>query len=229
MQRAAASSPLASTPSQTPDQHSAKRMKLSNGFATPTSTGPATPVPTADDMSRRLPWNAAGETEWVLNVPHPTQNDKNTTTSSSSDEDELWSSTRPIGRQSYGSFKRRKSNLASSTINNDAEDLSSLESGEEVDMHPLRPMRRPEDQEKADEAKGRMQDSMNLKGLSLRDMKRASDTSSKSGGRIGKSKNKHKEKESNKSNRNKSKNQTGGGGGYKLAEQPHKLKKRKNI
>ena len=228
MQRAAASSPLASTPSQTPDQHSAKRMKLSNGFATPTSAGPATPVPTADDMSPRLPWNAAGETEWVLNVPHPTQNGKSND-ASSSDEDELWSSSRPIGRQSYGSFKRRKSNLASTVNNNDAEDLSSLESGEEADMHPLRPMRRPEDQEKADEAKGRMQDSMNLKGLSLRDMKRASDISSKRGGRIGKSKKKLKEKESNKSNRNKNKNQTGGRGGYKLAEQPHKLKKRKNI
>ena len=230
MQRAAASSPLTSTPSQTPDQHSAKRQKLYNGAATPTSTGISTPVPTADDMSPRLPWNAAGETEWVLNVPHPPQNGKsNTTTSSSSDEDELWSSSRPIGRQSYGSFKRRKSTLASTINNNDAEDLSSLESGEEADMHPLRPLRRPEDEEKAVEAKGRMLDNLNFKGMTLKGMKRNSGTSSTTGAGVSKSRKKHKEKDSIKSNKNKSKKQSAGGGGYKIAEQPTRPKKRKNI
>lgn len=162
MQRAAASSsPLASTPTQTPDHHSAKRQKLSNGAATPSSTGTSTPIPIADDSSPGLPWNAAGETEWVLNLPQTIRNGQSEIVESS-DEDELWSSSRPVGRQSYGSFKRPKKSLATSTTNAE-EELSELESGEEEEeMHPLRPMKRPKDREKEEEAQGRRMDRMNL-------------------------------------------------------------------
>lgn len=157
MQRAAASSPLASTPSQTPDHHSAKRQKLHNGVATPTSTGTPTPLAAADDFTPKLPWNAAGETQWVVNIPPPTSNA--TASSSSDDEDSLWSKLHPTGRQTYGSFKRRKSIL---TKNNPSDDLSSLSSGDEADIHPLRPMARLKDREKEEAAQGRRLDRIDL-------------------------------------------------------------------
>lgn len=210
MQRAAASSPLASTPTMTPDQHSAKRQKLSNGSATPISAGTPTPVSGPDDHSPRLPWNAAGETEWVLKLSPNATNGHNAT-AESSDEDELWSSAHPIGRQSYGSFKRRKSNLATPTKNGD-EDLSELESGEEDDMHPLRPMKRPIDREKEEEAQGRRLDRMNLSRMGG-----VSGSSSMSG--AGMSKRKDRDKDKKKTGR----------GSYKAPGESHKPKKRKNA
>lgn len=160
MQRAAASSPLSSTPNHTPDTHSSKRQKLSNEAGTPTSTGTSTPIPT--DSTPRLPRPEGGETEWVLNLPRAASNGHTQTANSaaSNEEDSIWAPDRSIGRQSYGSFKRKKTTLATM---NGAEDLSSLESGEEEeDMHPLRPMKQPKDREKEEEAQGRRMDQMNL-------------------------------------------------------------------
>lgn len=156
MQRAAASSPLSAT--TTPDQHSAKRQKLSNGSATPTSTGTSTPI--LRDSSFARP--EGGETEWILNLPKPVTNGH---TSSSSEDDDPWHPSRSVGRQSYGAFKRRKTTVATSATNEE-EDLSELESGEEEeDTHPLRPMKPSKDRANEEEAQGRRMDRMNLKKM----------------------------------------------------------------
>jgi hypothetical protein len=217
MQRAAASSPLASTPSRTPDHHAAKRQKLSNGAATPPSTGTSTPIPAADDLSPRLLWNAAGETQWVLNVPKPTSDNHNNT-DSSSDEDPLWSSSRPIGRQSYGSFKRRKSNLSSTTTKNNPDDLSSLESGEEADTHPLRPMKRPKDREREEAEQGRRLDRIDLSRMGG-----VSGSSAMTGAGMGKRRDNGKGKTKNL---NKMRD---GKGSHKGPAGVHKMKKRKTM
>jgi hypothetical protein len=139
MQRAAASSPLTNTPTQTPDHHASKRQKIYNSAPTPTSTGTSTPIPAAtDDRSPRLPWNTAGETEWVLSVPPPISS--------------------PHNRASSDSFKRRKS----TSKTNPSDDLSSLSSNSDADTHPLRPIKRPQDREREEAAQGRRLDLIDL-------------------------------------------------------------------
>jgi hypothetical protein len=158
MQRAAASSPLTNTPTQTPDHHASKRQKIYNSAPTPTSTGTSTPIPAAtDDRSPRLPWNTAGETEWVVSVPPPISSPHNRA-SSDSESDSTWSHTLPRGRQSYGSFKRRKS----TSKTNPSDDLSSLSSNSDADTHPLRPIKRPQDREREEAAQGRRLDLIDL-------------------------------------------------------------------
>lgn len=87
------------------------------------------------------------------------------------------------------------------TTNNRDEDLSELESGEEEDMHPLRPMRRPRDREKEEEARGREMDRMNLKRMGAV----SGSSSSKNGGGISKRKDgdggKRRDKDGKKSKR----------------------------
>jgi hypothetical protein len=188
MQRAAAFSP-SSAPFQTPDTHSTKRQKLSNGAATPTSNGTSTPIP--KDNTPRLPRPEGGETEWVLSLPKPATNGNGS--SSEDEEDSIWAPDRSIGRQTYGSFKRRKATLATT---NGAEDLSSLESGEEEGMHPLRPMNQPKDREREEEAQGRRMDRMNLTR-----MEGVSGSSSMTGAgmRMSKRNEGHRDKEKNSS------------------------------
>jgi hypothetical protein len=178
------------------DPPSAKRQKLTDSESstpgTPNFTAPhstdlhiVSASLAAEERSRseaRLRSAAAGgETEWVLNLPgangsmngHLGVEDGGTDRAQDDEEveeDEIWRD-HPVGRRSYGDFKRKKAQVGASSSNNPDEDAEELSEGEVSDTEssfsqntPKKAKQQDVTYEDVDKKRWRAMDRMNLKG-----------------------------------------------------------------
>jgi hypothetical protein len=134
MQRAAGGTPTNSTPNSAPP-HKRRRTEFGSGLSTPSrsmSTHSLNPTESQDGQLSRTPTNPGAETAWVLKSTVSQINEHNDSDSSS--EDELWSSKAPMGRQTFGSFKKRKAVPVSTKRKRDDADADLSSASEEGEI-----------------------------------------------------------------------------------------------